>query len=98
MTDHEVSRLHERIDGIQTALTEKIGDVEKGVSSLTQVVTENIALCKQCRPKVMGNGQPSYDVRIDRLEQWKIRAQWVLTSVAVPLAIYAGYVLLQKWL
>jgi enoyl reductase-like protein len=45
-----------------------------------------------------GNGKPSHELRIDRLEQWRSRLKFVLTSVAVPILVYGVYAMIQEWL
>ena len=54
----DLRRIHERIDHVNSTL-----------SDLNANVRENVALCKQCRPKVLGNGGEGYDSRLVRLEE-----------------------------
>lgn len=47
------------------------GDINRLHDRLDELVREvsaNVALCAQCRPKVMGNGKPSYGERLTALE------------------------------
>jgi len=46
--------------------------------------------------EVWGNGKLGYKVRIDRLERWRTRLQWVGTGVLAPLVLYVAYMILQK--
>ena len=58
MASSDLDRVHERLDEICAF-----------VGRMQAVLDVNIALCKDCRPKVMGNGQQSLDNRLTRLEE-----------------------------
>ena len=57
----DLKRIHERIDETNTWL-----------SRISTAIDTNVELCRQCRPKVMGNGKEGLDSRLVRIEQGHI--------------------------
>ena len=57
----DIEVLHGRIDRLTSA-----------VGELTSEVRESNALCKVCRPRVLGNGGESFDTRLARVEESQI--------------------------
>jgi septation ring formation regulator EzrA len=62
-TTADIERVHQRID----AVDEHLDDLKESVADLTAKVKTNIALCEDCRPKVMGNGD-SLPTKVSVLE------------------------------
>ena len=62
-TERDINRLHTRVDDA----CKKVDGVKDDVADLAVEVRANIALCKDCRPKVMGNGD-SLGTRLTVLE------------------------------
>ncbi len=90
---------HERTvgDAVQS-LVDKVDDVNRTL--IEHVATEDAARKEldDFRAKFRGNGKPGYDTRLDRIEQWKNRIQWVGTSIVVPAALYGIYAIFQHLL
>jgi hypothetical protein len=57
-TPDQLTRIHERLD-----------ETLEKLSRLTSAVETNNELCKQCRPKVLGNGREGFDTRLARVEE-----------------------------
>ena len=102
----DIARLHQRIDetkdvlsghiqGVRDSMATELQGVKDAMAELGAVVRESVSLCNRCRPKVLGNGKDGFDIRVDRLEQWKVRFQLAITSIVLPLIVYGGYVFLQ---
>lgn len=77
MAGSEIARVHERLD-----------EAIKAIGDLTTTVQTNIELCKQCRPKVLGNGKEGFDARLARIETSQIKnGDARLTAVETKLAM-----------
>jgi hypothetical protein len=73
MTSSDLDRVHERLDEICAF-----------VGKMQVALDVNIALCKDCRPKVMGNGRESLDNRLTRLEEARaVSKTFLLAMVSV---------------
>ena len=73
----DLARIHERIDEIHQLL-----------SRLSAAIETNVELCKQCRPKVLGNGREGFETRLARLEEVQIyRGEARLTSLETKFAV-----------
>ncbi len=77
MTTPDLDRVHQRLDEICMCL-----------SRMQAALDVNIALCKDCRPKVMGNGRQSLDSRLARLEEARaVSKTFVLGMVSLAGAV-----------
>jgi hypothetical protein len=77
MASSDLDRVHQRLDEIRTF-----------VGRMQAALDVNIALCKECRPKVMGNGQESLDNRLTRLEEARaVSKTFLLGMVSVAGAV-----------
>jgi hypothetical protein len=65
MANPALDRVHERLDDNNLILAE----IRADVAEIRADLKVNTALCGECRPKVMGNGQDSLDNRVTRLEE-----------------------------
>ena len=73
----DLARIHERID-----------ETHRLLSRLSAALETNIELCKQCRPKVLGNGKEGFETRLARLEEVQIeRGEARMTSLETKFAI-----------
>jgi hypothetical protein len=73
----DLARIHERID-----------ETHKLLSRLSAALETNIELCKQCRPKVLGNGKEGFETRLARLEEGQIeRGEARMTSLETKFAV-----------
>jgi hypothetical protein len=61
MSSPELSRIHERID-----------ETNQLINRIAVAAETNVELCKQCRPKVMGNGKEGLEARLARVEENQI--------------------------
>ena len=101
-------QLFERLDRHENAVNGRLDKIDATVNSINSTLTSHCS-AEDAREKergntftelkhtVWGNGKDGHDKRIDRIERWVSGMRWSLTSVVVPLLIYAGYLLLQKW-
>lgn len=68
-----LERVHERLD-----------EITASISKIQSALDVNIALCKDCRPRVMGNGKESLDIRIARLEEARaVSKSFIVTMVSL---------------
>jgi hypothetical protein len=73
----DLARIHERID-----------ETHQLLSRLSAVIETNVELCKQCRPKVLGNGKEGFETRLARLEEVQIyRGETRLTTLETKFAV-----------
>lgn len=87
MTAHDTEVLHGRISELKDA-----------VSDLTVEVRANIALCQQCRPKVIGNGHPSFEARLATVETRQYVTGLLLTRlVAIAAAVSSSITAVVLW-
>lgn len=93
-TSNDLARLHER-------LHERIDDLQSALAKLNTQVSTWVALCKECRRVVAGNGRSSLDKRVSMLEtqsdgRTKSFAFWA--GVLLALSCTISGVLLEKYL
>lgn len=81
------SKFNEKLDDLKTVLIAHTTEAEGRKKAI-----ENL------EHTVYGNGSEGLKIRMDRLEQWQKVLRWSMTGVVVPLLVYAGYTLLQKWI
>jgi hypothetical protein len=63
---------------------QRLDDICSSIAGMQASLEVNIALCKDCRPKVMGNGQQSLDSRLARLEEARaVSKTFLLAMVSV---------------
>jgi hypothetical protein len=74
----DLHRVHERID----ALVMEVG-------KLTTAVEVSVALCDQCRPKVLGNGLRGLPERVTDLETTKRVGEWFVAKIITATGIVA---------
>jgi hypothetical protein len=78
MSQDDITRIHERLD-----------EIIQNQAKLQTAVDVNVALCQQCRPKVMGNGKDGYDTRIARLEATKETSSWFIGKIIAVAGVVA---------
>ncbi len=83
MTTAGEARIHERLDEI-------VSDGADMKRDLAVVA----ASCRDCRPKVLGNGTDGLDKRVDRLEQTDgRRIWWLVATVAFASSVASGLII-----
>jgi len=78
----DIRTLHQRVDELGKETREGLGSIERSIRGLAETLAANIALCNECRPKVMGNGQEGHEARIARLETTVGMSKWFIGVVA----------------
>jgi hypothetical protein len=77
LSDIELDRVYQRLDEIDAVLAEIRAEVKV-----------QTALCTDCRPKVLGNGEESLDHRLTRLEEARaVSKTFVLGMVSAAGAV-----------
>jgi hypothetical protein len=71
MTPTDTTRLHERIDALEKFIQVRF-------DALGEKVTRNIAMCEDCRPRVLGNGREGLVQLVTRHETTIHVLKWVI--------------------
>jgi hypothetical protein len=90
MLGHQ-TRIEEKIDSLTTTLMSHIGRQDAREESQTKIL-------RDIQIDLYGNGKPGMKLDVDRMKRIFSRLQWTVTAIVAPLLIYAGYVLIQRWL
>ena len=78
-----------------TLVYERIDKTNELLSRLSAAVETNVALCKECRPKVLGNGKEGYDARLARLEEGQIeRGRDRMATLETKLSVSRTFLML----
>lgn len=86
MVQQEVVRLHERIDQLDSKWDKRWSELSASVNAANQTLVQEAALCRACRPIVMGNGGVSLDKRVNTLETVRATSSKLYTIVVVTCA------------
>jgi len=103
VTTPETEALYDRLDRHEEqsntqmqALCDKMDKLSTMIHVHTAAEAVKMGTLADIKAAVFGNGTPGFKVRVDRLEQVACRIKWALTSVLVPLVLYAGYQLIHQ--
>ena len=106
-----VEQINARLDRTEAALGAAIGQVRQKVETLQASFSDHaareeaqneshVAFLEDIKAWTFGDEKnatnaPGAKTRLDRLEQWRNRISWGLTSVVVPVVLYVVYLVLQ---
>lgn len=93
MAPADVNLIHERINELDKKWDKKWSELSTAVNLANQTLIEEVALCRTCRPIVMGNGGVSLDKRVNTLETVRtMSSKWYTIVVVTCASLVTGLV------
>lgn len=86
MAPQDVTLIHGRIEELDKKWDSRWSELSAAVNAANQTLIEEVALCRTCRPIVMGNGDLSIDKRVNTLETIRRMSSKYYTIVVISCA------------